>query len=199
MPFFPPLTAMLSSASTDLAKTWLGRKGWPEAFKFLRQNNIAPTSGWGKNLSASVLILINCFVDWYHSEETPAKRFTKDILKDIPSEYMERMANVTITPADANAQGHNPIFSLTPEERTKLLACIRTLDQPTQDRLRELVNGLDAETLKTLAATDAVDMVTLLDLLMPAVPPKPHSQAPSAWVNDRLEAAANFLVPRLGR
>ncbi len=198
MLFTPPLTAMLSSASTDMAKTWLGLKGWPAAFTLLRQYNLVPTSGWGKNASSLALMIVNGFVDWYHGEETPIKRFTKDILKDIPSEYMERIYSAMTVPATAGSRSHNPVWDLEPDELKQFLACVRTLDHPTQLRLRGLAAELDAAKLKTLTA-DATDMATLLDFLMPAAPSKPDSQAPGAWLNDRFEAVANFLVPRLGR
>jgi hypothetical protein len=196
MPFFPPLTAMLSSASTDLAKTWLGRKGWPEVFRFLHKNDIVPTSGWGKKASASALMLINCFVDWYHREDTPTARLRKAIISDIPSEYMERMADVATTPP---TDGRSSLWSLSVQERAGLLANIRTLDPATQQRMRMMLDGLDLEALKAVAATAAADLVTLVDLMAPPTPPRTDRPSLGNRLDSGLNGLADFLAPGLGR
>jgi hypothetical protein len=195
MPFFPPLTAMLSSASSDLAKTWLDLKGWPATFELLQRHNLAPTSGWGRQASALGLIILNGFIDWYHAEDTPVARFMKDILRDIPSEAMSRMWGTGTT---SPTPRYNPILNLEPDERKKLLVCMRSLDTDAQKQMRIILSKLQGPELQAMAATDATDMATLLDLLMPPALPSTLGR-PGNRFTASLHRLADFLAPGMGR
>lgn len=200
MQFFPPLTAMLSSASTDLAKIWLDRKGWEGAFELLRKHNLMPTSNFGKQASALGLLIFNGFVDWYHAEDTPFARFIKELLRDLPSEAIVRMQEQSTGSAATKSSAHNPVFELPPDELKQFLGIVRTLDHATQVKLRTILGQLPGSALKILATTtDAADMATLLDLLTPSLPKKPEHPTLGEKLNAAGDRLAHFLVPGMGR
>jgi hypothetical protein len=182
---------MLSSASTDLAKVWLDRNGWPAATELLRRHNLVPTTDWGKKASALMLIVANGFVDWYKAEDTPMARFLKDIIKDVPSELIVRLWDRQPPSCSPNAPAH-PLAGMEREELNNLMRCVRTLDHAAQMRLRLLIAHAGVAELKLLAMADGENLATLVDLLAPDAPNEP---TPRPSLGDRL---AHFLVPNLG-
>jgi hypothetical protein len=184
---------MLSSASTDFAKLWLDLKGWPAATELLRRHGIVPSTGWGKRAAALAMVIANGFVDWYLREDTPTARFFKDLIRDVPSELMSRFWNDPGTTASA-PKGH-PLTELEPDELREFLGCVRGLDHSVQLRLRNLMAHTRLAELKMLAQTNAEDLATLVDLLMPPLTPLPERPSLGDHFRSGLDGLANFFVP----
>lgn len=197
MNFLPPLPTMLSSASADVAKVWLDLKGWPAATELLRRHNLLPTTGWGKKASALVLLIAGGFVDWYKSEDTPVARFTKDVLRDVPSELIGQIWKQTTSSPTSCAPAGCALLSLEPAELKQIMGLTRGLTHIDQLRMRFIVSQATLADLKNLAHTDAADLTQLLGFLAPRV--SPDGPSLGNRLNARLEGLANFLVPGLGR
>jgi hypothetical protein len=187
---------LLASVSTDIAKVWLDRRGWDRASRLLERFGLVAPEGWRRNATALGLLVANGILDFRMRDDTPVRRFAKEILRDMPSELLSRYWKDQPSPDASVIQRHkkHPLFALDMKDLKTFLARVNTIPRHEQERLRTLLADLQTTDLAALAAATPEEFSTMLTLL---VPPEPKRRPRPRRMDRFLSRAALVLVPFL--
>jgi hypothetical protein len=195
MGILPPLPQLAASVSADIAKVFLDRHGWDRLANLIRKHGLIPSSSAGKGAAAAAAFIANGLLDWHMAENSSAARFTKELLRDLPSEMVSRFS--AVHGAVMSASPH-PLYRMERADREALLARYRTMDHSAQNRLRVMLVGLTENDLSMLATASKDDLGTLMDLLAP--PKVPANRQPvTRRIAAALDGITESLFPFMGK